>query len=62
MLNANVPPAPTVAVTSAPVPAPPPTPAFKVIVLSVVAPIPVIIPASGSEFGKLVLETARGYG
>ena len=31
-------------------------------VLFVVAPIPVIIPAIGSEFGKLVLETARGYG
>jgi len=31
-------------------------------VLFVVAPIPVTIPAIGSELGKLVLDTALGYG
>ena len=61
-MNASVPPTPTVAVTTAPLPAPQPTQAFNVIVLSVVAPIPVTIPAIGSEFGKLVFDTALGYG
>ena len=43
-------------------PAPPPALTLDVIVLSVVAPIPVTIPAIGSEFGKLVFDTALGYG
>ena len=57
----QVPPAPTIAETSAPVPPPPPAPTFNVIVLVVVAVI-VCIPAIGSELGKLVFDTARGYG
>ena len=62
IVNASVPPAPTIAEICAPVPPPPPAPTLNVMVLFVVAPIPVIMPAIGSEFGKLVLETARGYG
>ena len=62
IVNARVPPAPTVAVTSAPVPPPPPAPTFNVIVLVVVDVIAVCIPAIGSELGKLVLDTERGYG
>ena len=62
MLNASVPPTPTVAVTTAPLPAPPPTPTWSVIVSSVFAIIAVWIPAIGSELGKLVLDTALGYG
>ena len=62
IVNASVPPAPTIAETSAPVPPPPPAPTFSVIVLVVVAVIAVCIPAIGSELGKLVLDTARGYG
>ena len=62
IVNASVPPAPTIAEISAPVPPPPPAPTFNVIVLVVVAVIAVCIPAIGSELGKLVLETARGYG
>ena len=62
MLNASVPPTPTVALTTAPVPPPPPWPTNKVIVSVVVAIIAVWIPAIGSELGKLVLETERGYG
>ena len=62
IVNARVPPAPTIAETSAPVPPPPPAPTLNVMVLFVVAPIPVTIPAIGSELGKLVLDTALGYG
>ena len=48
MLNANVPPAPTVAVIFAPVPAPPAGPIFTVIVFVVTAVIVVWIPTTGS--------------
>ena len=48
IVNARVPPAPTIVETSAPVPPPPPLPTKNVTVSSVVAPMPVCIPANGS--------------
>ena len=48
IVNASVPPTPTVALTDAPVPAPPPGPTFTVIVLSVTAVIARLVPEAGS--------------
>ena len=48
MLNASVPPAPTVASTTAPVPAPPAGPTFTVIVLVVTEVIAKVDPDAGS--------------
>ena len=68
IVNARVPPAPTIEETSAPVPPPPPFPTKKVIVSIEVAPIPVVTPANGSfpptpsVWVALVLDTSRGYG
>ena len=61
-MNARVPPTPTVAVISAPVPPPPPCPTKIVIVFDVVSLIAVWIPAIGSPFGLLVIESPLGYG
>ena len=62
IVNARVPPTPTVASTTAPVPPPPPAPTLNVIELRDVAPTLTNEPANGSELGKLVLDIARGYG
>ena len=62
MSNDREPPTPTVAVTTAPVPPPPPAPTLNVIVFVVVDSTFTNAPANGSELGKLVLATARGYG
>ena len=62
ILNASVPPTPTVAVIFAPVPPPPPCPTKMVIVFVVISLIAVCIPAIGSPFGLLVIESPLGYG
>ena len=53
---------PTVAFTTAPVPAPPPAPTFIVIVLDVVAVMAVCIPTIGSPFVDVGVGPERGYG